>query len=115
MTTTVTHHTSIRRRARRPGTGIKEKFYRIEVRPKEQAADVKIEDTELGGHVERVLMKGSDGVWRTATWLVAKEDAHVENGELIVDDPEARPVLRRIQGAITHKEGDIFRAKPRAA
>ena len=101
------------RARKRPGAG-GGKFYRIEVRPKNEFVTFRTQDVGKKGHLERLAGRRSSGSWDTATWLVSKEDAHVANDKLIFDDTKIRKVLSdQIRGPIVHKKGDIFTAKPR--
>jgi hypothetical protein len=103
------------RERKKPGTGGTGKFYRIEVRPKGGFVTYRTQDVGDKGHLERIAGQRSNGSWDTATWLVSKEDAHVnEKGELVIDHPKSRSVLKQIEGKIVHKKGDVFEAKPKA-
>lgn len=95
------------------GTGGHGRFYRIEVRPKGEFVTFRTQDVGKREGLERVAGKRPSGSWDTATWLVEKKDAHVSGGELIIDDPKARTVLKQIRGRIIHLDGDVFRAHPR--
>ena len=98
----------------KPGTTGKGKFYRIEVRPKAQFTSFRVQDVGRPGGLERVAGRRSSGSWDTATWLVAKTDAHVTaQHTLVIDDPKARTVLSNIRGPIKWVKGDVFIAHPR--
>lgn len=88
----------------------RDKFYRIEIRPQSDFSAFRTEQVE-SGQVERVSGKRPSGNWATAAWLVRKEDAHVENGELVIDDKQVRNSLRQLRGAITKVRGHIFSAQ----
>jgi len=96
-----------------PGMGGHGRFYRIEVRPKGEFVTFRTQDVGKRDGLERVAGRHPGGSWETATWLVEKKDAHVSGGELIIDDPKARTVLKQIRGRIIHLDGDVFRAHPR--
>jgi hypothetical protein len=96
----------------RPGAG-GGKFYRIEVRSKTDFVTFRTQDIGEPGHVERIAGKRSSGSWDTVTWLIAKNDAHLDGGKLIIDDPKSKTILKQIEGPITHKKSDVFRARPR--
>ncbi len=95
---------------KRPGAG-GGKFYRIEVRPKKEFVLFRTQDVGDQGHLERLAGKRSSGSWDTQTWLVAKEDAHIEKQKLVIDNPKvAMSLARQIPGPIVHVRGDIFKA-----
>lgn len=101
------------RQRRKPGTTGRGKFFRIGVRPKEDFVTFRNQDVGEPGHIERLAGKRSSGSWDTVTWLISKEDAHVEAGRLVPDTEEARKVLEELGSAPTHVKGDIFEARPR--
>lgn len=99
----------------KPGTTGKGKFYRIEVRPKNEFQTFRIQDVGKKGGLERLAGKRSSGSWDTVAWLVSKKDAKVKGGELIINvERSAVSVLKNLRGPIVHIKGDIFRAHPRA-
>jgi len=89
-------------------------FYEIQVRPKRGFVRFK---TYSGspGHLERLVGKRSTGTWDTVAWLVAKEDAHITGGQLVIDEQKARSVLQKLVGPIVHQEGDTCIARPQQA
>lgn len=95
-----------------PGAG-GGKFYRIEVKPKKEYKKIRTEDVGDKGHLERLAGKKEDGSWDTITWLISKEDAHLEGKKLIIDNPKAKSVLKQISGPIKHTKDDVFKASPR--
>src|SRR5262245_5000250 len=100
-------------RRKAPGTTGKGKFYRIEVRSKRQFSRFRIQDVGKKGGLERLAGKrpGKRGTWDTVTWLVSKDDAHVDaHGHLKITDRKAKTVLKQLQGRITHVKGDVFRS-----
>ena len=101
-------------RARKlPGSTGHGKFYHIEVRPKGEFVTFRNQDVGKKGGLERLAGRRSSGSWDTVTWLVNKKIAHVrKNGQLIIDDPKARTMLKQIRGAIFHKKGDVFHTHP---
>lgn len=102
------------RARKKPGLGGAGKFYHIEVRPKSEFVTFRNQDVGKKGGLERLAGKRGSGSWDTVTWLVNKELAHVgHNGQLIIDDPKARTMLKQIHGNIFHKKGDIFHTHPR--
>ncbi|OGZ10571.1 MAG: hypothetical protein A3D65_05795 [Candidatus Lloydbacteria bacterium RIFCSPHIGHO2_02_FULL_50_13] len=103
------------RARKKPGMGGAGRFYHIEVRPKSEFISFRNQDVGHKGGLERLAGRRSSGSWDTVTWLVGKDLAHVEkNGQLIIDDPKARTMLKQIRGNIFHKKGDIFHAHPRS-
>jgi len=100
------------RARKRPGAG-GGKFYRIQVRPKGEFVTFRTQDVGEPGHLERLAGKRSSGSWDTQAWLVAKEDAHVQGGTLIIDHAGTKTALKQIPGPIVHVKGDLFTAPPR--
>jgi hypothetical protein len=100
------------RARRRPGTGGKGRYFRIEVRPTARFVSYRLHDVGRGGHTKRLAGKRKSGSWDTKSWLVLKSDAHVKGRTLVIDNPSAKTALKGIRGPI-HFKGDIFRAKPR--
>jgi hypothetical protein len=101
------------RARRKPGAG-GGKFYRIEVRPKSDFVTFRTQDVGKKGGLERIAGRRSSGSWDTVTWLVEKEKAHVSsNGQLMIDDPKAKTILKDIRRPIMHKKADVFTALPR--
>jgi hypothetical protein len=99
-------------RRTRASTGEGE-FYRIEVRPKEEFVIFRNQDVGNKGGIERLAGKRPSGSWDTATWLVSKNCAHVENEELVADKPEVKELFDMLGSPPIHIEGDIFKAKDR--
>ena len=101
------------RRRRPPGAG-GGRFYRVEIRPKSEFVAFRTQDVGQEGNLERIAGKRKSGSWDTATWLIEKKAAHMnDKGQLVIDDPRARTALKQIRGQIVHKKGDVFAAKPR--
>lgn len=98
---------------KKPGTTGKGKFYRIEVRPKNEFVTFRVQDVGQKGGLERLAGKRTSGSWDTVSWLISKEDARVKNGHLMITDAKARSVLKGISGKIVHVKGDVFKAHPR--
>lgn len=101
------------RSRRKPGTGGGGGYYRINVRPKEQFVTFRTQDVGRPGHTQRIAGKRRSGRWDTQTWLVSKEDAHMEDGRLVIDVKKAKQTLGQVRGPISHVKGDVFEAKPR--
>lgn len=87
-------------------------YYRIEVRPKERFLEYRTHDIGREGHTKRLAGQSINGTWRTKSWLIQKEDAHVEGKELIIDSAETRRVLHTVRGPIVHYKGDVYIAQP---
>ncbi len=102
------------RARQKPGTTGKGKFYHIVIRPKEQFTSFRVQDVGKKGGLERVAGHRRSGSWATATWLLAKEHAHVSpKGELVIDNlKEKRSLAKSIRGKIIQVKGDVFHAHP---
>ena len=98
---------------RRPGTGGKGQYFRIEIRPNARFVAYRLHDIGRVGHTKRLAGRNANGTWATKSWLILKSDAHVSGGKLVIDHPMARAALRGIRGPIKHLKGDIFSARPR--
>jgi hypothetical protein len=97
-----------------PGTGGKGKFYRIMVRPKDEFTSFRNQDVGGKGHLERLAGHRSSGSWDTVSWLVSKDDAHIEKGKLVITNKKVREAVEKgTSGAIKHVKADIFQAHPR--
>ncbi len=102
------------RARKRPGMGGSGKFFHIQVRPKREFISFRIQDVGEKGHLERLAGRRSSGSWDTVSWLISKQNAHIgKNGRLVIDSKKARTMLKQIRGAIVHKKGDVFQARPR--
>ncbi len=100
-------------RREKPGATGEGEYYRIVVRPKDEFVTFRNHDVGKTGHIQRLAGRRSTGSWDTQAWLVSKQDAHVENGELIADSEDAKKVLKQLSSKPEHTEGDRFKAKPR--
>jgi hypothetical protein len=98
---------------KRPGTTGEGEFYRIQVRPKEEFVTFRNQDVGNKGGIERLAGKRQSGSWDTATWLVSKDSAHVENGKLVADKKDAKDLFENLGSTPTHAKGDIFKARDR--
>lgn len=97
----------------KPGAGGAGKFYRIEVRPKGQFTSFRTQDVGKKGGLERIAGRRSSGSWATATWLVAKENARVAGGKLVITNAKEKAALAKaVRGPVIHVKGDIFHAHP---
>lgn len=98
---------------KKPGTTGRGNYYRVDVRPKEDFSTFRTQDVGGPGHLQRVAGKRASGSWSTATWLISKEDAHVEGGRLVGDTKDAKDLLKKLGSTPSHISGDRFRAKDR--
>ena len=98
---------------KKPGTTGKGNYYHVEVRPKDEFTTFRTQDVGEHGHLQRVAGKRSSGSWSTATWLINKEDAHVENGKLVPDTKDAKDLLNKLGSTPRHLSGDRFKAQDR--
>jgi hypothetical protein len=101
------------RTRKRPGSTGKGKYYRIAVRPKTGFSSFRTQDVGRPGHVQRVAGRRPSGSWATVTWLIGKDDAHLERGRLVADTPSARKILRQLGSAPVRVSGDRFKASDR--
>ncbi|HEY7545092.1 MAG TPA: hypothetical protein VID27_09430 [Blastocatellia bacterium] len=101
------------RKRQKPGSTGEGDFYRIEVRPKGEFTSFRTQDVGEKGGIERVAGKRSSGSWADQAWLISKEHAHVTDGKLVPDTPEAREVLESLGSEPEHIGGDRFKARPR--
>lgn len=106
-------HTSLPHRRAKPGSRGGGKFFHIEVRPSAEFVMFRVQDVGMPGGVERVAGRRASGSWATAKWLIEKTQAHVEEGRLVPDSPEAKKLLKNLGSVPVHVDGDRFRAKPR--
>lgn len=90
-------------------------FYYIEVRSKEKYKTFRTRDAGEKDGIERVIGQREDGIWETVKWLLNKEMAHVENGRLVADHPNAKELFDCLDSAPIYVEGNRFKAKDRAA
>src|SRR5262245_20420440 len=95
---------------KRPGTTGEGNYYHVNVRPKRGFVTFRTQDVGEPGHVLRVAGKRQSGSWDTQTWLISKEDAHVEGGKLVPDTAEARDVIAQLGSRPVHVKGDVFKA-----
>lgn len=101
------------RARKRPGAG-GGNYYRVEVRPKSEFISFRTQDVGRRGHIQRIAGKRASGSWATVTWLIGKDDAHVQNGRLIPDSVAARKLIAGLGSKPVHTQGDRFKARDRA-
>lgn len=96
----------------KPGEAGGGQYYRIVVRPKDDFVTFRYHDVGESGHIQRLAGKHYSGSWDDQAWLISKEDAHVEDNQLIADTKDAQEILDTY-GPAEHVEGDIFKGHPR--
>jgi hypothetical protein len=106
-------HTPVQRRRAKPGSRSGGKFFHIEVRPSTQFVTFRVQDVGKPGGVERVAGRRASGSWATAKWLIEKTHAHLDEGRLVPDSPEAKKPFKTLASVPVHVDGNRFRAKPR--
>ena len=102
-------------RRQKPGSGGTGDYYHIEVRDGGDFETFRTQDVGDEGHLQRVAGKRAGGGWSTVMWLVSKEDALVEDGNLIGDTQDAKDLIRKLRTRPVKIRGDRFEAKPRAS
>ena len=95
-----------------PGAGGGE-YYRVEVRPKSGFVTFRTQDVGSKGHIQRIAGKRLSGSWATVTWLIGKEDAHMQSGRLVADSTDAKQLLQKLGSRPIHTQGDRFKALDR--
>lgn len=93
----------------KPGSKGEGKYYRIELRSKEEFVTFRYHDVGDPGHILRLAAKKKDGTWEDQAWLIQKDMAHENNGKLVGDHQEAKELLKEI-GPVNHLKGDVFKA-----
>lgn len=88
-------------------------YYRVEVRPKSEFVFFRTQDVGRKGHIQRVAGRRASGSWATVTWLIGKEDAHLQNGRLVADSAAARKLIAQLGSRPVHTQGDRFKAADR--
>ena len=101
------------RQRAKPGTKGEGDYFRIVVRPKDNFTTFRYHDVGEKGHILRLAGKRSSGSWDTQTWLISKNDAHLEGDTLVPDSDDARKLIDTLGSRPRHVKGDIFEAKDR--
>lgn len=101
------------RKRAKPGTKGEGEYLRIVVRPKEKFVTFRYHDVGKPGSLQRLSGKRSSGSWSTQAWLISKEEAHIENNELVADSKAAKDLLKQLSSKPVYEKGDIFTAKDR--
>ena len=100
-------------RRQKPGSSGQGNYYHVEVRDAGDFETFRTQDVGDPGHVQRVSGKRASGSWATVKWLIGKEDAHGEGGELVGDTRDAKDLLKKLRTKPVQIRGDRFEAKPR--
>ena len=101
------------RSRKKPGMGKSGDYYRVVVRPKSEFVTFRTHDVGRTGHTQRIAGRRSSGSWATHSWLIHKNDAHVESGQLRSNERKIKKILEKLRGPIKKYKGNIFHAKPR--
>ena len=101
------------RQRQKPGMTGAGDYFRIQVRPKDEFVMFRTQDVGDEGHIQRLAGKRQSGSWATQTWLVSKQDAHMQDGTLVPDSAEARDLFEQLGSRPVHVKGDIFQAMDR--
>jgi len=101
------------RKRAKPGTKGEGDYYRIVVRSKEEFTTFRYHDVGEKGHILRLAGKRSSGSWDTQTWLISKDDAHMEGDTLVADTDDARRLIETLGSKPKQVKGDVFEAKDR--
>jgi hypothetical protein len=96
----------------KPGSSGEGHYFHVGVQTSSGFETFRTQDVGEPGHIQRVAGQRSNGEWETVKWLIGKEDAHIEDGELIPDSEAAEKLLDDLGAEPIHIEGDIFEAKP---
>lgn len=101
------------RNRKKPGTTGEGDYFRVVVRPKEEFTSFRNQDVGKPGGLQRVAGHRKSGSWSTQAWLISKDDAHVDNHELVADSKDAEDLLNKLGSKPEHQKGDVFTAKAR--
>ena len=99
------------RKRAKPGTKGEGDYFRIVVRSKEEFTTFRTQDVGEKGHILRLAGKRSSGSWDTQTWLISKDDAHIEGDTLVAVTDDARRLIETLGSKPKHVKGDVFEAK----
>ena len=95
-----------------PGSTGRGDYYHVEVRPREEFVTFQTQEVGRRGHIQRVAGRRSSGYWTTVKWLIGKEDAHIQDEQLVPDTKAAKDVIKQLGSQPVRLVGDRFRAKP---
>jgi hypothetical protein len=110
---TATRPEQTRRGRAKPGRTGRGGFFHVEVRPARDFIAFRIQDVGRPGGIERVAGRRADGSWDTQKWLIAKDQACIQNGRLVAESASARKVLASLGSPARHVAGNRFKASPR--
>jgi hypothetical protein len=99
------------KRRAKPGTTGEGEYFRIELRSKEDFTTFRYHDVGDKGHLQRLAGKRPSGSWDTQTWLISKDDAHIEGDTLVPDTEDAKKLIESLGSQPKHLKGDVFEAK----
>jgi len=101
------------RKRAKPGTKGEGDYFRIVIRSKEEFTTFSYHDVGEKGHILRLAGKRRSGSWDTQTWLISKDDAHIEGDTLVADTDDAKRLIEALGSKPKHVKGDVFEAKDR--
>lgn len=97
---------------KKPGSTGKGDYYHIEVLPTRDFVTFQTQDVGRPGHIQRVAGRRASGYWATVKWLIGKEDAHMQDKNLVPDTKDAKEVIEQLGSKPVHLIGDRFKARP---
>jgi hypothetical protein len=97
----------------KPGTKQGGEYFRIEIQPDNKFVTFRYHDVGDPGHIQRLAGRKENGSWETTTWLISKEDAHIENNKLVPDTKDAKELLEDLSEPI-YVKGDVFKASDKS-
>ena len=87
------------------------RFFHIEILPAQIYKRFRTQNVGEKVGIESVGGQLASGEWETVKWIVSKEIAHFENGELIADNSDAQELFDKIGFVPQHIEGNRYGAK----
>jgi hypothetical protein len=88
-------------------------YYRIVLRPKSEFILFRYHDVGDKGHIIRLAGRRSSGSWDTQTWLISKNDSHLEGETIVGDTADSRKLIESLGSKPIMVKGDVFEAKDR--
>lgn len=91
-----------------------DKYFQIEVRPKEDFVLFRTEEAGFPGNTLLVMGKQKNGHWATHKWLIDKKDAYITpDGKIKSDDFTVQRIIDYYcDGELVHKGKDVFQFCP---
>jgi hypothetical protein len=86
------------------------RVFRITVRRRSEFVTLRAHDVGRAGGIERIAGRTAAGRWHTQAYLISKDRAHIEDGRLVPDSPDAAKVLNKLGFSPRHLRGDRFAA-----